>query len=94
MNAIEEFKHRIKSVREGKNQGYGDKQSLRYFTESALRRIKDLEPVANAAKKSLVNDEVAKELIEEYESLITLCDEAQSVLDDVSIPGVDVRSPK
>lgn len=92
MNMPEEFRYRIDSVRTETNGGYGEKRSLRNFYDMAQGRIQTLTPFMKASKrnKSLTADEVGKQLANEYESLIQLCEEAKIVLDDNDILGVDV----
>jgi len=93
MTMPEELRYRIDSVRNGTNEGYGDKSSLRSFTGFARHRIKELTPFMKATEKdkSLIADDIGKQLVEEYESLVELCEEAQVVLDDNSILGFDIR---
>lgn len=81
------------SVRKGINEGWGEKHSLRNHLGACCGRMIDLkEAVAYMkAHPKDFQDNISNDMIREFDDLERLIPEAQAIVDNVDIPGVDLR---
>lgn len=92
---VQQLRHRIDCVRTATGQGYGEKHSLRHVVGASIRQIAYLKPTIDAITAGHFGDwkkdKILVEMHGEYHALVKLCQEAQKVIDDDSIKGVDIR---